>query len=517
MAPKVPEKPLGALLSPLLRPQDGMDGLPPFGEEDVPVAAGETERSLVAVEGHEILQLEEVGGFLAPPPGVGLVNMVSVIAHSQEIQPTRIHGIPVGIQEGAVRRTVHRDFRMAVQISPVDGVGLPPMLHPESADSVQLFLFVGMDGRDRRILCRRRGGNQGYALFQLRRLQPGQEDLIVLLHVALGVSVIRGPREPERAVRSPGAGGHQGVAAAGAGQTYRRTPSVAPVLGEVNVPARIVGGSQPAPHFPDVGLAQVQFSDQQPGFAGGPHLQVGHLPKVSDEDRRERPLRVQPLLSVQTDDPDFPGLAKLCPLHPGQPARVLAPLDARLLPSHPDAASRVYSDRRVGLEPGGSRHRPDRHPLARRPDPQIDVVAPGGVTVPDHRQRALGSGRGDRPPIVARGGIPRADLPGRRPAVLLQAPGHDLRPVSRDGPPDQPKTSRGIPDQAVVDVGTRALGEPFRPGPAPSLKGSTVEIPIAVHLHGPDHPDPPGVVLRHRRLQHIRLRRQHLGGPPGIP
>jgi hypothetical protein len=71
--------------------------------------------------------LEEVGDFLAPPPGVGLVDMVGVVAHSQEIQPTRIHGIPVGIQERAVRRSVNRDLGVAVEVSPCysPGTGFP--------------------------------------------------------------------------------------------------------------------------------------------------------------------------------------------------------------------------------------------------------------------------------------------------------------------------------------------------------------------------------------------------------
>ena len=196
-------------------------------------------------------------------------------------------------------------------------------------------------------------------------------------------------------------------------------------------------------------------------------------------------------------------------------APILAPVDAGLVPSHPDAILAIGRQADIGLEPASPSYWSRRVPVAPGFACKVHVV-PGrfAVLVPCHVYGAVAVAGDRRFPAIPSGG--RADSRGSAPtAGRVVAAVEDAEAIVAGTLPDQMDRTVRAPHCLVVDIWLGGGGQAFDRAPDLAVKGPRVEIPVAADLLGPQDPDLAFGVFRYGRPIDVSVRRTDCVWPFG--
>ena len=464
--------------------------------------------ALVGVDRHEAPgQAEDVGDLRVQPVHVRgvLAAAVVVLADAEEVEFGGVEGVPVRLHQRAVVQTVVRELRVAMGVAAVDLVGAALGLDRVGADAGHVLGLVGMDRvgvvlAHLRVDQPRRRGLAGQGR-QLRRV-----DLGVVEQVLLGVPVVRRPGREQVAPAVRGQLPAHVLATAAERQVERPRPLAADVGGAVELPRGAVGRRE----VRRVAGPDRAVTEEQPHPAVGVGLQHGQVVEPRDVLGE---FAFKQLVHVGRGD--LPADAVPYRHREGAPlvdagrllvdleARVLAPLEAALVPGRPQPVLAVAGDRRVGLELRRLGYRGHVAPGTAGKAAQQYVVVALVVGVPGDVDRAVTAGRDSRRPVV--GGRGRDGLRGR-PARAVVAPGEDVGAAVTEALPHEPQVAVRVRGELVLDVrlgrGGQALG--CRPvAGVRVLEIAAVEIEVGVDLLGPDQPGPTLAVAAQFRHQPV--------------
>ena len=409
------------------------------------------------------------------------------------------------------------NVRVAVQVAAVDRISFPAALHPVVADAAHVLGFARMDRlRGHRRQSERHelgpaapGSSSGSSATSTRSC-CGTNERVLRRSVA---HAAQSRPEPSRVCRR-----HHLVAAGAARQLHRSSPACAVGTGHPDLPERqgrsdpraacraraSTGGARTARAGRNRRAARCGSSQNSPGssaaWSGSRVVRICSPSKATTRIERDScscvPLRTtRKPVSFPHSGPDSSHASQMRPA--GSTTRLGC------------ASNRAVAATAL-----------DRSPAGAVEAAQIDVVTPGGVSVPGDRD-GVARGRDRRPPVVARGRrVAQGSL--IRPVRAVER----ARPDAARSPvrvlPDKPHMSAAVGGRAVIEVRDRRRGSTARRETTAGRRGRvhkdpSLPSPAAPRSprHVPGRPRPARSGRRRRPAPEARARstqRRRAGG-----